>query len=101
AADGLVGRPLIGQSEADGRRRRRETNVLAASYGAVYAALRDNGSRLYIADAINNNEAAYARRPDGAWREQPVAPDERMIGRMATRRHLDELARVYNLSLPF
>jgi len=101
ANDGLVGRPLIGESDASARRRRRESYVLAASYGAVYAALRQNGTRLYIADAINNREATYARRPGGAWSARPVDAGERMIGRLAIRRHLDELARVYNLSLPF
>jgi hypothetical protein len=101
AADGLVGRPLIGESDAAARRRRREPEVLTASYGAVYAALRQNGTRLYIADAINNSESAYARRPNGLWTTRPVDAAERMIGRLVIRRHLDEISRVYNLSLAF
>jgi hypothetical protein len=100
-ADGLAGRPLIGEADDEARRRRRDAHVLAASYGAVYAALWRNGTRLYIADAINNTEAAYARRPGGVWSPRPVSADERMVGRMAIRRYLDELSRVYNLSLPF
>jgi len=101
APDGLVGRPLIGQSDDAARRRRRDTEVLSASYGAVYAALWQNGTRLYIADAINDTESAYARRPGGSWKAGPVGDAERMIGRLAIRRHLDELSRVYNLSRAF
>ncbi|HEY7172263.1 MAG TPA: sulfatase-like hydrolase/transferase [Vicinamibacterales bacterium] len=101
ADDGLVGRPLIGEADPAARQRRRDVQVLAASYGAVYAALRQNGTRLYIADAINNSESAYARQPGGAWRSRPVDADERMIGRLAIRHHLDELSRVYNLNLAF
>jgi hypothetical protein len=100
AENGLIGRPLIGESDG-AVRRRREPQVLAASYGAVYAALRQNGTRLYIADAINNAESAYTRPPGGRWSAQPVGAAERMIGRLTIRRHLDELSRVYNLSLVF
>jgi hypothetical protein len=101
ASGGLTGRPLIGEPAVSAQRRRRDPYVLTSSYGAVYAALRQNGTRLYIADAINNTESAYVRRPGAAWNARPVDPGERLISRLAIRRHLDELARVYNLDLPF
>lgn len=101
ADGGLTGRPLIGEPAALAEQRRRDPYVLTSSYGTVYAALRQNGTRLYIADAINNRESAYVRRPGAPWNARPVDPGERMISRLAIRRHLDELARVYNLDVPF
>jgi arylsulfatase A-like enzyme len=77
--------------------RRRGTYVLAASYGAVYAVVRQNGRRLYIADAINATEHAYERGPDGRWAERQVTDGLRMINQLAIRRQIDELADLYKV----
>jgi hypothetical protein len=97
AGHGLLGRPLVGQSEAERRTRRRGEYVLAASYGAVYAVVSRNGRRLYVADAVKDVEYLYERPPGGAWVERRPSPDRQAIARFAIRRYLDEIARVYHV----
>jgi arylsulfatase A-like enzyme len=96
-ANALMGRPLIGQIDERSRERRRETFVLAASYGAVYASLRNNGRRLYIVDAIRGGDQAYERDASGRWPPVVVAEGLRVVNQLAIRRHVDEIARLYRL----
>jgi hypothetical protein len=58
----LYGRPLFVTPEADGANadaRRQQPFLLASSYGAVYATLRENGRHLYVVDAVEGRDYAY------------------------------------------
>ena len=94
---GLMGRPLIGVDARQSTERRRETTVIAASYGAVYAAVRHNGRRLYIADGIRGGDQAFERSTDGHWVQAEVTEGLRAINQLAIRQHVDEIARTYQL----
>ena len=63
----LMGQSLIGASGADFTSRRRITEVVAASYGAVWGVLRHNGQHLYIVDANHGKEYAFERLPRQPW----------------------------------
>jgi hypothetical protein len=52
----LFGRPLFVDPGADLSWRRRESFLLASSYGAVYGMLRDNGRLMYVVDAVYGRE---------------------------------------------
>jgi hypothetical protein len=97
AADPLMGEPLIGPGRADPRTRRRADYVAAASYSAVYAAIRQNGRRVYIVDATKGVEFAYLRKPgrETAWQSVPVTDGTRMAGQRLIREHLDRIERRY------
>lgn len=55
----LFGRPLFVSPEADVSWRRRQPFLVASSYGAVYGAVRDNGRRLFVVDAVEGRESAF------------------------------------------
>ena len=97
----LAGHSLMDRDAAAARRGGHA--VLSASYGAVYAVVSRNGRRLYIADAIHEQEHAYARDSvhDLAWRETDVSPGQRVLEQLRIRRYVDELARTYALDRPF
>jgi phosphoglycerol transferase MdoB-like AlkP superfamily enzyme len=94
----LMGAPLIGSDSGDFSARRRGTEVVIASYGAVYGTLLQNGRRLYIADANHSVEYGYERGADG-WRQVPVTDAVRAIGRRAIREYVEEIAREYDVHL--
>jgi hypothetical protein len=97
----LAGQSLLDPGSAI--ERRRTPFVLSASYGAVYAVLSTNGRRLYIADAIHEQEYAYERGSvhDVQWSEVPVSAGRRAVEQLRIRRHVDFVARTYGLERPF
>jgi hypothetical protein len=95
-SDGLVGRTLLGGKAAV--RARRADHVLAASYGAVFAALRRNGRALYIANAIRGEDSAMVRRPDGKWTAMAISDDLRSANQYVIRQHVDAVRRRYGLA---
>ncbi|HTK28991.1 MAG TPA: sulfatase-like hydrolase/transferase [Vicinamibacterales bacterium] len=92
----LMGEPLVGRPGARSAARRREDQVVIASYGAVYGALSRNGSRLYIVDANHQAEYAY-RRAGERWQAVPVTAAIRFSGRRAIREYVEEIAREYQV----
>jgi hypothetical protein len=98
ASNELMGSPLAGTDPAIWSQRRRAAHVFAASYGAVYAVVRDNGRRLYIADAINGGDFAYDRDQEGAWVPREVDGGTRLINQLAIRHYVDGIARMYSLN---
>ena len=55
----LFGRPLFVDPAADLSWRRRESVLVASSYGAVYGMLRHNGELMYVVDAVDGREYAF------------------------------------------
>jgi arylsulfatase A-like enzyme len=100
AQDLLGGRPLIGVKASEVIARRRATEVVAASYGAVWGALKQNGRRLYIVDANHGKEYAYEHAPRGPWHPIDVTDGMRVVNQQAIRQHVEEIARVYRLKSP-
>ena len=94
----LMGRPFIGTTDRSSTERRRDTYVLAASYGAVYAVLGHNGRRLFIADAVKGGDTAYERDSSGQWIEKEVTEGLRAIRQFTIRQHIDQIARIYHVS---
>ena len=87
----LFGKPLFVDPDADVESRRRESFLVASSYGAVYGAVRDNGRRLFVVDAVDGRESAF---------DMTSVPEQRLEvtramteqNRRIIRRHLDLLA---------
>jgi sulfatase-like protein len=96
ATSSLMGRSLIGPPGTDFEDRRRATEVVAASYGAVYGALTRNGHRLYIVDANHNAEFVYERQADG-WRAVAVADAVRFDAQRAIREFVEQVAGEYHI----
>lgn len=55
----VAGVPLVSPSGQTAPDRRRESFLVASSYGAVYGVLSDNGRRLYVLDTINVRDYAW------------------------------------------
>ena len=70
--------------------------MVAASYGAVYGALMEGGTRYYVFDAINMREMAFALgggpEPGAAI---PVAPDIQARGMKVIRESVDAIRSFY------
>jgi hypothetical protein len=97
----LAGRSLIDVGPARAVGPAADGEVLAASYGAVYAVVSRSGRYLYIADAIKGTDHAYRRSPDRTWTELAVDDLQRAEGQRRIRRHVDEAARRYGLDRRF
>jgi hypothetical protein len=95
----LLGRSLVAsEGRGEAADRRRGTEVVAASYGAVWGALSVNGHRLYVADANHGREYAYERPAHGEWRAVPVTAGIRTRGQRAIRQEIGRIAQTYHLS---
>jgi arylsulfatase A-like enzyme len=93
----LAGRALARRGGAPDRpppAKRTDAQVIAASYGAVYAVVSHGGHRLYIADAIQEQEHAYARTSldDLAWSDVPLDAGTRVRAQLRIRRHIDAIS---------
>jgi glucan phosphoethanolaminetransferase (alkaline phosphatase superfamily) len=70
--------------------------MVAASYGAVYGALLDGGSRYYVFDAIAMREMAFTIGSDAAPGTQiPVTRDIQDRGLAVIRRTVDDISHFY------
>jgi hypothetical protein len=98
AANALMGDPLIGATRVDAYARRRADFAVEASYSAVFGAVRRNGRRVYIVDAISGNEYAYDRDRAGRWSAIAVTDAVRSAGQRIIREHVDEVRRIYRLA---
>jgi len=93
----LMGRSLITGGDRDPQDRDPDDKVLAASYSAVYAVLRANGSRLYIVDAVQHREYAYERKPGSPWKVVSVTAGMREVGQRLIREHIYTVNLVYGV----
>jgi hypothetical protein len=93
----LMGLSLLGRPGADFSQRRRATEVVAASYGAVWGALERNGRQLYIVDANHSKEYAYERVPRGSWHAAAITADLRASSQRAIREHIYLVSHLYQV----
>lgn len=93
----LMGTSLLTVLGEESLIRRRETYVIAASYGAVYAVASHNARRLYVADAVRGGDRAFEKDREGRWTDVQVTPGLRAVNQLAIRRYIDELSRLYKL----
>jgi len=95
AREPQYGAPLFARSAGALTDRKLETFLVASSYGAVYGVLSANGTRLYIADATNGREYAFALpgRPDGA--RVGLTDSQREAARHAMREQIEAVAADY------
>jgi len=70
---------------------------VASSYGPVVGILQDEGSRLYIADAIGLRDSLYelGRGTDASYRELSLSPDQRATYRSLIRDQVASINRFY------
>lgn len=101
AANDLMGHSLLSATDQSVAACRRDSFVLAASYGAVYAVIDRHGRELFIADAIQGGDRAYRRNSLGRWTEVDVDTGTRTMGQLRIRRFVDELARLYRTERRF
>jgi arylsulfatase A-like enzyme len=94
----LYGEPLFVPRDKSLSDRRRESFLLASSYGSVHGTLRHNGRSLYIADAIEGRDYAYDTRDNGVGTSIQVTETMRAINWALIRRDLAKLAALYSFS---
>ena len=98
SGDLLRGSPLFVDPATDLSWRRRESYLVASSYGPVFGLLGQNGRRLYLADGVESREYAYDLSPDGADVRVGITDAERDASRQAIRRQIDEIAAWYRFT---
>jgi hypothetical protein len=96
--DLLRGSPLLADSSTDFSWRRRESYLVASSYGPVFGLLGHNGRRLYLADAVEAREYAYDLRSNGTDVRVGITDAEREASRKAIRQQIDEIAAWYRFA---
>jgi hypothetical protein len=94
----LYGEPLFVPRDAAPSDRRRESFLVASSYGSVYGTLRRNGRELYIADAIAGRDYAYDTSDNGVGRRLQITEEMRRINRALIQRDVAALGRSYGFS---
>ncbi|NOT24454.1 MAG: sulfatase-like hydrolase/transferase [Acidobacteria bacterium] len=94
----LYGEPLFGTSEQPLSARSSEAFLMSASYGPGYALLRRNGELLYLADAVQGRDFAYAMAPDGTMVRQTVTDALRSVNRAIIRDQIGQIAAEYHFS---
>ena len=92
----LFGMPLFGPSDAPPPHHVGPL-VAVSSYGPVYAVYRDNGSKLYIADAVNGRDYGYDLRGLTPVRVG-IPPADRDADREEILARVVELARLYRFT---
>jgi arylsulfatase A-like enzyme len=96
----LYGRPLFERRQTDASEhadRRQQTFLLASSYGAVYATLRDNGRSLYVVDAVDGRDYAYDLGTGLLGHRVDTTQNTMKENRQEILRQLSALAAVYQL----
>jgi glucan phosphoethanolaminetransferase (alkaline phosphatase superfamily) len=96
----LYGSPLFTPIDQPVPARRRESFLLASSYGPVYAMLRHNGRSLYIANAIEGRDVAYQMRADGRMDRLTLTDVMRTVNRSIMREHIGQIAADYRFFPP-
>jgi arylsulfatase A-like enzyme len=94
----LFGAPLFDAPDVDRPRRRRESFLLASSYGAVYGTMSGNGRKLYIADAINERDDAYELNRDALGARVGISNADRVRNRRLIREQVAQLAALYRFT---
>jgi len=96
----LYGRPLFVTPEADAANaaRRQQPFLLASSYGAVYATLRENGRHLYVVDAVDGRDYAYDLTTGFLGRRVETTQTMMNENRREILRQLVDLAAPYHLA---
>ena len=72
-----------------------ESVMVASSYGAVYGALLDGASQLYIVDTVNVREYAYRLAPGTQGEKQEVSGRLRRRGQAAIRETIEAIAALH------
>jgi hypothetical protein len=93
--DLLMGASLFVDPSADLSWRRRESYLIASSYGPVFGLLSQNGRRLYVADGVESREYAYDLHPDGTDLRTDITDAERDANHREIRAQLADLAAWY------
>ena len=70
--------------------------MVASSYGAVYGALLDDATRLYIVDTVNVKEYAYTLNVDEAATPVSVDAGLRRRGQATIRQTIQSLAELHD-----
>ncbi|MCI0437397.1 MAG: sulfatase-like hydrolase/transferase, partial [Gemmatimonadetes bacterium] len=96
----FFGRSLFRAGDARPRGPESAVPVLAASYGAVYAALLDEGDTLYVLDTINLREQAFSLSLAGTRSAVTATPAIREAGQQAIRTTVEDIAAFYKFDPP-
>lgn len=85
------GSPLVAPPGADRSARKRESFLIASSYGPTWGLIENNGRSMYIADATYGRDYAFDLRAGAAGRRIEVTDADRAASR---RRIRDEVAAI-------
>lgn len=88
----MFGVPLVRTNAMPVHDRRRDSFLVASSYGAVYGMLSDNGRRLYMLDTINARDYIWDLSNGIGGRPLPVTEAERALRRRMIGEQVAEIA---------
>jgi arylsulfatase A-like enzyme len=92
----LFGRPLFTAEEKEQTAYRRDSYLIASSYGPVYGLLAHNGRSLFIADAIHGKDYFYDLADDPQGTRNLVTDAVRAENEKLIRSHILSINRFYN-----
>jgi hypothetical protein len=90
-----AGSPLFSLGTEAMTDRRHDAFVVASSYGAVYGLVRENGGRLYIADAVDGRDYLFDLSRPGEDVRIGITDAERLASRALIREQVADLAAWY------
>jgi arylsulfatase A-like enzyme len=90
-----AGSPLFSLGPEPLADRRHDAFLVASSYGAVYGLLRENGGRLYIADAVEGRDYLFDLAHAGDDVRIGITDAERLASRALIREQVADLAAWY------
>ena len=96
----LFGSPMFVPRQAEPSPRRRNSFLLASSYGPTYGLLRRNGRSLYIVDLVNGREFAFDLTAEPLGTRVPVTDDIRRVNQPLIRDQVAALADLYHFHPP-
>jgi len=93
--ESVLGRPLFTETAQEAKSYLRDDYLVASSYGAVYGILRDNGRRLFIADAVNFRDYYFDLGGEGGAKALAITPRVRAEFYGRIRDEVMEIHRFY------
>jgi hypothetical protein len=95
--DPIFGRPLFVAKEdhVTPRTPARDDEVMASSYGPVYAVLSDGGRSLWVSDGVNYKDMQFDLSPDGTSAQRSVTAAAKRASEQQIRDQVGEVNRFY------
>jgi phosphoglycerol transferase MdoB-like AlkP superfamily enzyme len=91
----VFGRPLFTATQLEASEYRRDSHLIASSYGAVYGILYDHGQQLYISDGVNYKDYFFDLTNGPAGTSHPVTGVVKGQNEKLIREQIQAISRFY------